>query len=147
MFNPSRQDARGIFFETWRKYHAQEALAGIETLILEVALQHPEYHALLAQPEQYMERDYPPEQGETNPFLHMSMHLALSEQLSIDQPAGIRERYQRMLAKTGDAHEAQHEVLDCLVEMIWQAQRNQAAPDAAIYLGCLEKKLAGKPRI
>jgi hypothetical protein len=142
MFNPSRQDARGIFFETWRKYRAQEALAGIETLILEVVLQHPEYHALLAQPEQYMDRDYLPEQGETNPFLHMSMHLALAEQLSIDQPPGIRTRHAALLSHTADAHAAQHEVMECLVEMIWQAQRNHAAPDAAIYLACLDKKLA-----
>lgn len=142
MFNPSRQDARGIFFETWRKYRAQEALAGIETLILEVVLQHPEYHALLAQPEQYMERDYLPEQGETNPFLHMSMHLALAEQLSIDQPPGIRMRHAALLSHTADAHAAQHEVMDCLVEMIWQAQRNHTAPDAALYLACLDQKLA-----
>lgn len=141
MFNPSRQDARGLFFETWRKYLAQEPLAGIETLILEVTLQHPEYHDILAQPDKYMERDYPPEQGETNPFLHMSMHLALMEQLSIDQPPGIRERYQRMLAQTGDVHDAQHAVLDCLVEMIWQAQRNQTAPDPNLYLGCLDLKI------
>ena len=141
MFSPSRQDARGIFFETWRKYRAQEALAGIETLILDVVLQHPEYHALLGQPEKFMERDYAPEQGETNPFLHMSMHLALAEQLSIDQPPGIRPRHAQLLERIGDAHAAQHEVMDCLVEMIWQAQRNQSAPDAAIYMACLDKKL------
>lgn len=141
MFSPSRQDARGIFFDTWRKYRARETLAGIETLILEVVLQHPEYHALLTQPEQFMERDYAPEQGETNPFLHMSMHLALAEQLSIDQPAGIRIRHAALLARTADAHAAQHEVMDCLVEMIWQAQRHRTAPDAAIYLACLDKKL------
>lgn len=144
MFNPSRQDARGIFFETWRKYRAQEALAGIETLILEVVLQHPEYHALLGQPDKYMERDYSPEQGETNPFLHMSMHLALSEQLSIDQPSGVRTRHDTLFARLGDAHAAQHEVMDCLVEMIWQAQRNQTAPDATIYMACLDKKLGDR---
>lgn len=141
MFNPSRQDARGIFFETWRKYRAQEALAGIETLILEVALQHPEYHELLAQPDKYMERDYPPELGETNPFLHMSMHLALTEQLSIDQPSGVSAAYDALLARIGDPHATQHEMLDCLGEMLWQAQRNQTPPDAGVYLACAKKKL------
>jgi len=141
MFNPSRDQARRMFFDTWRKYRAQEALSGIETLVIEVVLQHPEYHAILDKPDQYLDRDYAPEQGETNPFLHMSIHLAISEQLSIDQPAGLKTRYQSLLAKTGDTHAAQHEVMDCLAEMIWQAQRNQTPPDPALYLTCLDGKL------
>lgn len=141
MFNPSRDQARNMFFDTWRKYRAREALSGIETLVIDVVLRHPEYHPILDQPEQYLERDYAPEQGETNPFLHMSIHLAITEQLSIDQPAGVKARYQALLAQTGDAHAAQHEVMDCLAEMIWQAQRNQTPPDAGLYLACLDNKL------
>ena len=132
-----------MFFDTWRKYRTGEALTGIEALAIDVILQHPEYHALLDKPEQYLDRDYLPEQGETNPFLHMSIHLAIHEQLSIDQPFGVKIRYQSLLEKTGDAHAAQHEVMDCLAEMIWQAQRNQVPPDAALYLSCLDKKLTG----
>lgn len=141
MFNPSRDQARRIFFDTWRKYRAGEPLAGIETLVLDVVLQHPEYHGLLDAPEKHLDRDYAPEQGETNPFLHMSMHLALLEQLSIDQPMGMKARYASLLAQTGEAHAAQHEVMDCLAEMIWQAQRKGTAPDPALYLACLDAKL------
>ena len=130
-----------MFFDTWHKYRAQEALSGIETLVIEVVLQHPEYHAILDKPDQYLDRDYAPEQGETNPFLHMSIHLAISEQLSIDQPAGLKTRYESLLAQTGEAHAAQHEVMDCLAEMIWQAQRNQTPPDPVLYLACLDGKL------
>lgn len=141
MFNPSRDQARRLFFDTWRKYRAHEALSGMETLVIGVILQHPEYHSMLDKPEQYLERDYAPEQGETNPFLHMSIHLAIEEQLSIDQPVGVKARYQSLLEKTGDAHAAQHEVMDCLAEMIWQAQRNQTPPDPELYLNCLNGKL------
>jgi len=130
-----------MFFDTWRKYRLQNALSGIETLAIEVILLHPEYHAVLDRPEQYLDRDYAPEQGETNPFLHMSMHLAINEQLSIDQPIGVKARYESLLAKTGDVHAAQHEVMDCLAEMIWQAQRSRTPPDAGLYLACLDGKL------
>jgi hypothetical protein len=142
MFSPSRDQVRQMFFDTWRKYRAQEALSGIETLAIEVVLLHPEYHAILDRPAQYLDRDYPPEQGETNPFLHLSMHLAINEQLSIGQPFGVKARYESLLAKTGDAHAAQHEVMDCLAEMIWQAQRNQTPPEPALYLNCLDGKLS-----
>lgn len=141
MFNPSRDQARRVFFDTWRKYRAGELLSGIETLAVEVALQHPEYHGILDQPDKYLDRDYAPEQGETNPFLHMSLHLAIAEQLSIDQPSGLKQHYEALRGKIGDAHAAQHEVLDCLAEMIWQAQRSQTAPDPALYLACLDGKL------
>ena len=86
MFNPSREEVREMFFATWRKYRAGEPLAGIETIALQVILLHPEYHAVLDHPERYRDRDYV---DESNPFLHMSLHLALEEQLSIDQPPGI----------------------------------------------------------
>ena len=141
MFNPSREDARRMFFDTWRKYQAQEPLVGIESMVLDVVLQHPEYHALLSKPEQYLERDYPPEFGNTNPFLHLSLHLAINEQRSIDQPPGIQQRYAALLAQHGDPHAAQHALLECLAEMIWQAQRQQAAPDPGIYFECLDRKI------
>ena len=141
MFNPTRDQARQMFFEVWRKYQAQEALVGIESLVLEVILQHPEYHAMLDKREQYLERDYPPELGETNPFLHMSLHLSINEQRSIDQPTGVAQRYAMLLARHGDPHAAQHALMDCLAEMIWQAQHHHTAPDAAIYFDCLDRKL------
>lgn len=141
MFNPSRDQVRQFFFGVWAKYRAGQPLAGAEQPALDAILTHPEYHALLDQPERYLERDYQPESGETNPFLHLSMHLAISEQLSVDQPPGIRARYQRLLARHGDAMPAQHALMECLAEMIWQVQRYQSAFDSAAYLRCLDQQL------
>ena len=140
MFNPSREQVRDFFFDTWRKYRAGEPLAGLETVALEISLLHPEYHAVLDDPARYREQEYFPELGETNPFLHMSLHMALEEQLSIDQPAGVAERFAGLLRRTGDRHEALHEAIDCLAEMVWRAQRDAAEPDAQAYLENLEKR-------
>ena len=141
MFNPSRDQVRQFFFDVWAKYRAGQPLAGAEQPALDAVLMHPEYHAILDQPERYMERDYRPEAGETNPFLHLSMHLAIAEQVSIDQPPGIRARYQRLLQQEGDAMQAQHAVMECLAEMIWQMQRYQTTFDSAAYLDCLDHAL------
>lgn len=141
MFNPSRDQVRQFFFDTWAKYRAGEPLAGAEVPALDAILAHPEYHGLLDAPERYRDRDYPPELGETNPFMHLSMHLAIAEQVSIDQPAGIAARYRKLCAQTGDAMAAEHQLMDCLAEMIWQAQRSGLAYDAASYLACVDRKL------
>ena len=142
MFNPSRDQVRRFFFDVWAKYRAGHTLTGAEVPALDAVLAHPEYHAILDQPERYQDRDYLPEAGETNPFLHLSMHLAISEQLSVDQPPGIRSRYQRLLEQhSGNAMDAQHAVMDCLGEMIWQVQRHQTAFDSAAYLHCLDRQL------
>jgi len=100
---------------------------------------HPEYHALLEQPERYLERDYGPESGGLNPFLHLSLHLAIAEQLSIDQPPGIRTRFER-LAQHLDEHDALHSILECLAETIWQAQRMASPPDQQAYLACIDRR-------
>ena len=139
MYAPTREQARQFFFETWRKYRAAEPLAGLEAVALDVLLAHPEYHPLLDNPERYRERDYSPESGELNPVLHLSLHLAIEEQLSIDQPPGIRSEFERLRAAKGE-HAAKHDVLECLGEVVWQAQRNATAPDAELYLECLRRK-------
>ena len=126
-----------MFFATWRKYRAGEPLAGIEAPALEVILAHPEYHAILSDPQRHRDRDF---SGELNPFLHMSLHLALEEQLSIDQPPGIRQAFQILAFKRKDRHEALHEALECLAETIWRSQRENAPPDGAAYLECLVKR-------
>jgi len=141
MFNPSREQARQFFFDTWRKYRQQEMLSAMENMALDVMLLHPEYQAVLEYPERYQDKDYLPEMGDTNPFLHMSMHIAIKEQLSIDQPVGIRHRFERLLKKTGEEHAAMHEAMECLAEMIWQAQRDQSTLDASVYFACLDRKL------
>ncbi len=144
LFNPSRDEARDFFFEAWRKYLGNEILTAMESMAAAVIGEHPEYHEMLNDKRRYLEkfreRDYPPEFGETNPFLHLGMHIAIREQLSIDQPASVREHHQALCTKCGSAHEAEHQMMDCLAEMIWQSQRNQSAPDANIYLACLAKK-------
>src|SRR5687768_2373005 len=137
MFDPSREEVREMFFGTWRKYRAGEPLVGIETIALQVILLHPEYHAILDHPERYRSRDYT---DQSNPFLHLSLHLALEEQLSIDQPPGIAHRFQVLVSKFRDRHEALHQALECLAEMLWRAQRAGTAPDAAAYLSCLERR-------
>ncbi|HVL34064.1 MAG TPA: DUF1841 family protein [Burkholderiales bacterium] len=137
MFNPTRDEVRDLFCGAWRRYRDGRPLAGIEALALEVVLAHPEYHVLLEDPESARGRDFA---GESNPFLHMSLHLALEEQLSIDQPPGIRAHWQALLARTGERHDALHEALECLAETVWRAQRDGAPPDAAAYLECLARR-------
>jgi len=137
MFDPSREQVRDTFFGAWRKHRAGEPTAGIESLALGVILLHPEYHGVLSLPGKFREKDYT---DETNPFLHMSLHVALEEQLSIDQPPGIAARVRALVARHGDRHEALHQAIECLAETMWRAQRDNAPPDAAAYLLCLEKK-------
>jgi hypothetical protein len=96
-------------------------LTGIEALTLDVILEHPEYHAVLEDPERYRTKDYV---DESNPFLHMSLHVALEEQLSIDHPPGLRRRFEALLVRFGDRHQAVHEAIECLAETVWRAQRS-----------------------
>lgn len=141
MFNPSREDVREMFFGAWRKYRDGQPLAGIEALALEVILQHPEYHEALSHPDKSRHKDY---FDESSPFLHMSLHVALEEQLSIDQPPGIASRFRGLLERYGDRHEALHQALECLAEMVWRAQRHGAPPDASAYLDCLAARVLRK---
>jgi hypothetical protein len=136
VFNPSREQVREFFFEVWRKYRAGLPIAGLEGLALEIVLLHPEYHGFLDQ-EKNKEKDFV---DEGNPFLHMSLHLALEEQLSIDQPAGVRLRFETLLARKGDRHDAAHEAIECLAEVMWCSQKDKAPPDAGLYLECLSKR-------
>ena len=140
MFSPTRDQARGFFFDTWDKYGRGEPLSGLEETALAVILGHPEYHGLLRAAERNRERDFTPEGGALNPFLHLSLHLAVEEQLSIDQPRGIRALYETLVRRTGSEHDAKHVVLECLGETVWTAQRTGSAPDERAYLECLERK-------
>lgn len=140
MFNPSRDQARVFLFDLWDKHRVGAALTALESMALTLILEHPEYHAVLEDRERYLDRDWKPEGGETNPFLHLQMHLAIEEQKSIDQPPGIREAIDALAAKHGSMHDARHDVMECLGEMIWQAQRNGIAFDNRAYLECLRKK-------
>ena len=139
MFSPSRDQARSFFFDTWEKYRRAEPLSALEGMALELILLHPEYHALLDDRERSQAKDFGPESGEMNPFLHLSLHLAIDEQLSIDQPPGIRAVFEALAARYGSEHDAKHRVLECLGETIWQAQRTGSAPDQDAYLQCLRR--------
>ena len=140
MFNPSREQVRQFFFEARRKQRERQVLAGLEHLAVDIVRLHPEYHAALDEPERYQEREYRPEAGDSNPFLHLSMHLAIEEQLSIDQPPGIQRELARLAAKLGDRHAACHEIMECLAETVWRAQRDGAELDALAYLECLKRR-------
>lgn len=137
LYDNDRLQLRQVFFNAWRQHCQARALQGIEKIIVDVALRHPEYHALLANPEQQAQQDYFPETGQSNPFLHMGMHITLEEQLAIDRPMGIREIYQQLCKRYADEHEAQHHMMDCLGQTLWQAQRKQLPPDENDYLSCL----------
>lgn len=141
MFSPTREQARQFFFNTWRKYRAELPLEGLEKTILETILLHPEYHPLLDDPEANLEREYTPDSGALNPFLHLSLHLAIAEQLSIDQPRGIRELHAQLAARSGSEHDALHALLECLGETVWQTQRTGQAPDEEAYLECMRRRL------
>lgn len=140
MYNPTRNQARNFFFSAWANYRAGSPLSELERVVAEVIVLHPEYHALLDAPDRYVERDYTPEQGQTNPFLHLGLHLGIAEQLATDRPQGIRGEFDRLLKKHGDRHSALHDVLECLGETIWQAQRTGTPPDTEAYLECLRRK-------
>ncbi len=134
MFNPSREEARRFFFLVWRKNQEKTLMTPMESLAWQVISHHPEYHDLLARPEDFLEREWFPEQGETNPFLHLGLHLAVEEQISIDQPPGIRVAYDQLCHALRDEHAARHRVLECLAETLWSSQRNGTPLDGARYL-------------
>jgi hypothetical protein len=140
MFNPSRDEARRFLIDVWLRRRAQQPLSALERVAADLIAIHPEYHATLEHPDRHAERDYSPELGDVNPFLHLSLHLAVAEQLAIDQPPGIRAQFERLRVARGDEHAALHVVLECLGEVLWNAQRQRTPPDAALYLACLERQ-------
>jgi hypothetical protein len=145
MFDPSREQAREFLFDLWDKQGAGATLTPLESMALAIVLEHPEYHPVLADRGRYLDRDWRPEAGETNPFLHLQMHLAIEEQVSIDQPPGIRAAIEALARRHGSAHDARHDVMDCLAEVIWNAQRHGAAFDNASYVECVERKARTGP--
>ena len=140
MFNPSRDEARRFLIEAWEKFRAREPLSSLEKIAADLMVLHPEFHAILESPERNLDRDWRPESGDVNPFLHLSLHLAVAEQLAIDQPPGLRVRFERLRAERGDEHAALHAVLECLGEVVWASQRHGTPPDAKLYLDCLDRQ-------
>ncbi|MSQ58871.1 MAG: DUF1841 family protein [Betaproteobacteria bacterium] len=142
MFNPTSAQVRQFFIDAWNGYRAGSALEGASKIAAQVMTRHPEYHKLLEESEPALHAEFSPDQGRINPFLHLSLHLAVEEHLAIGQPAGIRGHYLALLRKLGNEHDAQHEVLECLGETLWKSQRAGQPPDAREYLDCLARKTA-----
>ena len=132
-----RDSARGHFIATWESYKNNQPLEPLQELILGIILEHPEYHAILDKGKDSYDIDYSPELGQTNPFLHMGMHIAIREQLQANHPMGIKELYDQLLEKTSNAHKLEHKMMECLGEMLWQAQRDKTLPDETKYLESL----------
>ncbi|HJW12299.1 MAG TPA: DUF1841 family protein [Albitalea sp.] len=140
MFAPSQNDVRRFFCDAWRKQRDGMPLTPLETLAADWIVQHPEYHDDLADVDAALAAVFEVEAGRTNPFLHLSMHLSISEQVSIDQPRGIKQAFELLAARRGSAHEAQHEVMECLGEMMWASQRSGLPPDGAKYIDCVRRR-------
>ncbi|MCW7538798.1 DUF1841 family protein [Aquabacterium sp. A7-Y] len=140
MFAPSQHEVRQFFCEAFRKRNSGEPLTPIEAIASDWIAEHPEYHADLADVEAAKAASFQVEEGRTNPFLHLAMHLSITEQIGIDQPRGIKQAYELLAHRLGSAHEAQHQVMECLGEMIWASQRNGLPPDGDAYIDCVRRR-------
>jgi hypothetical protein len=138
MFSNDRTELRKVFYDCWKRKRDGQPLDAMQQVIAGVIEQHPEYHSLLEN-DVHLDRDFHAVDGEANPFLHMSMHIALVEQITTDRPPGIRAYHQQLTRALGTVHEAEHRMMECLSEAIWQAQRNRQMPDESAYLNCLKK--------
>lgn len=144
MFNPSQEDVRRFFCNVRAKSRGGEVLDALETLAAQWLAEHPEYDADLADANEAVGHAYDGADGRTNPFLHLSMHLSISEQCSIDQPRGIRQAVELLAARRSSVHEAQHEAMECLGQMLWESQRSGRPPDGAAYVECVQRRATAR---
>ncbi len=140
MFNPSQDDVRRFFCGVQAKARALAPMDALETLAGQWLAEHPEYEADLADAEAAVAKVYDGQDGRTNPFLHLSMHLSISEQCSIDQPQGIRQAVELLTARRDSLHEAHHEAMECLGQMLWESQRAGRPPDGQAYIDCVQRR-------
>jgi len=141
MFNPSQEDVRRFFCAVYQKHRQNEILTPLEAIARDWIIQHPEYDDVLGDVDKALAADYSVEGGIANPFLHLSMHLSIEEQVSIDQPIGIRDACAALVQRRGSKHDAHHEVMECLGQMIWTSQRNSVPPDGAAYVECVKRRI------
>ena len=135
MFGTDRNQLRQMYKSAWEKLQQQQVLTPLEAQIADVIKEHPEDHDFVTQ----LHKDFLPESGETNPFLHMGLHLGLREQIATNRPEGIAKIHRKLLKQSASPHEAEHAMIDCLAEAMWSAQVNNQAPDEDSYLRCLKK--------
>ena len=140
MFSPTKADVRHFFCDTWRKTQSGDILTPLEAVARDWLLLHPEYEPDLANPDTALAADYDIAHGKSNPFLHLSMHLSIAEQISIDQPPGIRDAFVALAQRHGSEHDAHHAIMECLGEMLWNAQRNGTPPDGLAYIECIKNR-------
>lgn len=143
LYGNDRDDLRRAWVDAWSKSRAGQPLEPLERLLAEVIAEHPEYHPALETPAA-LEREFTPEAGRTNPFMHMGLHVAIREQLATDRPPGARALYAKLLPRYPDAHRLEHALMDCLAETLWDAQREGAPPDEDRYLARV-RRLVGQP--
>ena len=140
MFSPSQADVRRFFCSVYAKAQAGQALEAIEIIASQWIDEHPEYHAELADADAAVARVYAENAARTNPFLHLSMHLSVSEQCSIDQPRGIRQAVELLARRRNSLHDAHHEVMDALGQMLWESQRSGRPPDGEAYVAAVQRR-------
>ena len=140
VYAPNRHEARDFFFTAWERYRNSAPLSELERIAVGIIALHPEYHTLLEAHERNVDADFTPEQGQLNPFLHLSLHLGIAEQLAVDRPQGVRAEVERLARTHGDEHRALHDALECLGEVMWDAQRSGTPPDPLAFLEKLRRK-------
>ncbi|MEO6624306.1 MAG: DUF1841 family protein [Burkholderiaceae bacterium] len=143
MMQPSQADVRRFFCAVFAKSKANLPLEAIEAVAAGWIAQHPEYHSEFADVEDALMRMAETTEGKTNPFLHLSMHLSISEQCSIDQPRGIRQAVELLTHRRNSLHEAHHGAMECLGKMIWESQRAGRPPDGDAYVACVQRYATG----
>ena len=139
MFQPSQADVRKFFCAVFAKWQTAQPMDALETLASQWVAEHPEYHADFSNEAAALEKMYDVEDGKTNPFLHLSMHLSVSEQCSIDQPRGSRQAVELLTARRDSLHDAHHETMEALGQMIWESQRSGRPPDGLAYIDAVHR--------
>lgn len=144
IYSQDRSKIRKQYLDVWTKANSGQSLEPLEALIADVIREHPEYHPLLNNPDAAIDSEFYPEHGTTNPFLHMGMHIALREQVGTDRPVGIADLTRKLLLRYRDSHEMEHHMMESLGKTLWEAQRNNTAPDEQQYMESLRELASRK---
>ena len=139
MLEADRQKLRQKYFDVWNRHLEKLPMEPLDLQICDLILAHSEYHAIFSQPDKFLDKDYLPEQGESNPFLHLSLHLGLREQISTNRPAGINMIYENLMSRYQDSHQVEHILMECMMAQLFEAQKKQQMPDEQAYIEALQK--------
>ncbi len=139
MYPLNRDEMRRAYFTAWEKFKAQQKLEPVEQQIVQVIIDHPEYHYIFDSPKKYLEVEFFPELGEVNPYMHLAMHLAIRDQIAVDKPDGLRAIFEQLAKKHSDVLPAEHEMMECLAHSLWHAMQPNSTFDAEAYMESLRK--------